>query len=81
MALKIREDMRAGALRALARREKNGRVASRLLSLANALDGMNRGEAARAAGMDRQTLRDWVLRYNAEGCPATSHLKTQRHRS
>lgn len=67
MALKIREDMRAGDLRALARREKNGRVASRLLSLANALDGMNRGEAARAAGMDRQTLRDWVLRYNAEG--------------
>src|SRR5690349_18781389 len=54
-------------LRALARRERDGRVSSRLLALANALDGMSRDEAARAAGMDRQTLRDWVHRYNAEG--------------
>ena len=41
--------------------------ASRLLALANALDGMARGEAAGRAGMDRQTLRDWVIRFNAEG--------------
>src|ERR687890_2396610 len=54
-------------LRALARRERDGRVSARLLALANALDGMSRAEAARAAGMDRQTLRDWVHRYNAEG--------------
>ena len=54
-------------LRALARRERDGRVSARLLALANALDGMSREEAARAAGMDRQTLRDWVHRYNAEG--------------
>ena len=54
-------------LRRLARRESNGRVASRLLALANALDGMDRGRAARLAGMDRQTLRDWVIRFNAEG--------------
>ena len=54
-------------LRALARRERDGRVSARLLALANALDGMCRDEAARAAGMDRQTLRDWVRRYNAEG--------------
>ena len=54
-------------LRALARRERDGRVSARLLALANALDGMSRGAAARAAGMDRQTLRDWVHRYNAEG--------------
>src|SRR3954468_6277217 len=54
-------------LRALARRERDGRVSARLLALANALDGMSREEAARAAGMDRQTLRDWVRRYNAEG--------------
>ena len=54
-------------LRALARRERDGRVGARLLALANALDGMSRDEAARAAGMDRQTLRDWVHRYNAEG--------------
>src|SRR3954452_7320619 len=54
-------------LRGLARRERDGRVRSRLLALANALDGMSRDEAARAAGMDRQTLRDWVHRYDAEG--------------
>jgi transposase len=42
-------------------------VASRLLGLANALDGIDRGQAARQAGMDRQTLRDWVIRFNAEG--------------
>jgi transposase-like protein len=35
--------------------------------LPNALDGMSREEAAQAAGMDRQTLRDWVIRYNEDG--------------
>ena len=54
-------------LRMLARRERDGRVSGRLLALANALDGMSREAAARAAGMDRQTLRDWVHRYDAEG--------------
>ena len=63
----IRDDIAAEALRRLARRETNGRVASRLLGLANALDGMDRGRAARLAGMDRQTLRDWVIRFNADG--------------
>jgi transposase len=53
-------------LRTLARRERDGRVGARLLALANALGGMSREAAARAAGMDRQTLRDWVHRYNAE---------------
>ena len=59
-------------LRALARRERDGRVSARLLALAGALDGMSREEAARAAGMDRQTLRDWVHRYNAEGLAGLS---------
>jgi transposase len=59
-------------LRALARRERDGRVSSRLLALAGALDGMSRDQAARAAGMDRQTLRDWVHRYNAEGLAGLS---------
>ena len=38
-----------------------------LIALANALDGMSRDRAAKQAGMDRQTLRDWVIRFNAEG--------------
>ncbi|NDW07715.1 IS630 family transposase [Jiella pacifica] len=63
----IRDDLSADQLRALARRERNGRTASRLLALANALSGMSRTEAAKAAGMDRQTLRDWVHRYNDAG--------------
>ena len=51
----IRDDIPAEELRRLARRETNGRVASRRLGLANALDGMERGRAARQAGMERQT--------------------------
>ena len=38
-----------------------------MLALANALDGMSREGAAGQAGIDRQTLRDWVIRFNAEG--------------
>jgi len=38
-----------------------------ILAIADALDGMSREEAARSAGMDRQTLRDWVIRYNEHG--------------
>jgi transposase len=38
-----------------------------MLALALVLEGYSREEAARHAGMDRQTLRDWVHRYNAEG--------------
>lgn len=38
-----------------------------MLAIAMVLDGASREDAARAAGMQRQTLRDWVHRYNAEG--------------
>jgi transposase len=65
--LAIRTDLEAAELRRLARRERDGRVAARLIALANVLDGMSRKAAAHAAGMDRQTLRDWVIRFNAEG--------------
>jgi len=66
-ALPIRVDLSAANLRALARTEKNVRAALRMLALAHALDGLGRAEAARLAGMDRQALRDTVVRYNAEG--------------
>jgi hypothetical protein len=68
--LAIRQDIPAEDLRRLGRQESNRRVACRLLGVANALDGMSRGQAARQAGMDRQTLRDWVIRFNAEGVEA-----------
>ena len=66
-ALPIRTDLTPTDLRRLARTEGDARVSRRLLALAMALDGANREAAAQQAGMDRQTLRDWVLRYNAEG--------------
>lgn len=66
-ALSIRDDIAPEELRRRARREHDGRVSARLIALANALEGMDRATAARLAGMDRQTLRDWVHRYNAEG--------------
>src|ERR1051326_797154 len=66
-ALKIRSDRSAAELRGLARRERDGRVAARLYAIANALEGMSRAEAARLAGMERQALRDAVVRYNVEG--------------
>ncbi len=62
-----RSDLSADELRLVARRSKDSCQARRLLALAQVLDGRPRGEAARAGGMDRQTLRDWVHRYNAQG--------------
>ncbi len=66
-ALAVRDDIGSEELRRRARRESDGRVSARLIAIANALEGMDRASAARLAGMDRQTLRDWVHRYNAEG--------------
>jgi transposase len=66
-ALTIRDDIAPDALRRRARREHDGRISARLIALANALEGMDRASAARLAGMDRQTLRDCVRRYNTEG--------------
>ena len=72
-ALAIRDDIAADELRHRARRERDGRVSARLIAIANALEGMDRATAARLGGMDRQTLRDWVHRYNAEGIAGLSN--------
>jgi transposase len=66
-ALAIRDDLTPEALRRHARREPNRRAALRLLAIADALEGMSRADAARLAGMERQALRDAVVRYNVEG--------------
>jgi len=65
--IKLRDDFDAPTLRQLSRRCDDTRQVRRLLALAAIYDGMSRADAARAGGMDRQTLRDWVLRFNAEG--------------
>ena len=62
-----RRELGAGDLRREAGRCRDARAARRMLALALVLEGASREEAARAAGMDRQTLRDWVHRYNEEG--------------
>jgi transposase len=54
-------------LRSISRTCGCTRQAGRLLALALVLDGASRTEAARAGGMDRQTLRDWAHRYNEAG--------------
>jgi transposase len=66
-AVGLRADYSAAELRRLAAVTKNASQSRRLLSLAAVLEGMNRTEAARIGGMDRQTLRDWVHRFNAHG--------------
>jgi transposase len=57
----------AAELRREARRCRDTAASRRMLALALVPEGASREEAARAAGMDRQTVRDRVHRYNAEG--------------
>jgi hypothetical protein len=66
-AVRLREDYSAAALRGLARRSRDVNQSRRLLSLAAVRDGTDRGAAAKIGGMDRQTLRDWVHRFNGSG--------------
>ncbi len=63
----LREDHDAEALRRLARQSQYNRQTRRLLALAAIYDGMSRTDAAAVGDMDRQTLPDWVHRFNAEG--------------
>src|SRR3712207_5363417 len=62
-----RRDLSAAELRREAARSRDARAARRMLAIALVLDGHSREAAAETGGMDRQTLRDWVHRYNAEG--------------
>ena len=62
-----RMDHTASDLRGFASKCGDGVQVRRLLALALILDGVSRTEAAEQSGMERQTLRDWVHRYNAEG--------------
>ena len=66
-ALPLRSDFDSQTLRGLARRSEDSNQSRRLLSLAAVYDGMSRTQAARIGGMDRQTLRHWVLRFNGDG--------------
>src|ERR1035437_408298 len=62
-----RQDLSISRLRAEAARTADAKQARRILAIAMVLDGHSRLLAAQAGAMDRQTLRDWVHRYNADG--------------
>src|ERR1700731_3751665 len=61
------QDLSISQLRAEAARTAGAKQARRILAIAMVLDGHSRLLAAQAGGMDRQTLRDWVIRYNTDG--------------
>jgi transposase len=68
-----RREMSAGELRDAAARSRDANATRRMLALALVLEGHSRGDAAQMCGMDRQTLRDWVHRFNAEGIAGLSN--------
>ena len=67
-----RTELSVTELRRAAARSRDADAARRMLALALVLEGKSRKEAAESCGMDRQTLRDWVIRYNVEGLTGLS---------
>ena len=62
-----RTELTAAELRTAAAKSRDAQAARRMLAVALVLDGVDRKTAAETCGMDRQTLRDWVHRYNGGG--------------
>ena len=80
-AVKItRTDHLPAELRALAANSDDAAKTRRLLAIAMVLEGTSRLNAARQTGMDRQTLRDWVLRYNGMVLTAWHRASRQARR-
>jgi IstB-like ATP binding protein/Winged helix-turn helix len=76
-----RLDLSAAELRKLAKKQTKPLIVRRMLAIALVLDGVDRQTAARSCGMDRQTLRDWVHHYNAEGIAGLRERRTSGHKS
>jgi transposase len=66
-AIAVRTDFTASEVRRFAKRARDAAQVRRLLAIAAVLDGASREDAAKVGGMDRQTLRDWVIRFNERG--------------
>ena len=78
MAVAItRQDVSVGDLRREAGRTRDAKAARRMLAVALVMEGQSREDAAENCGMDRQTLRDWVHRFNADGLAGLSDLPRQ----
>ncbi len=67
MPIALRPDFDAALMRAAARKSKDGGRARRLLALAVIYEGGTRTEAARIGGVTVQIIRDWVMKFNADG--------------
>jgi len=72
-----RQDVSVGDLRREAGRTRDAKAARRMLAIACVLEGQSREDAAETCGMDRQTLRDWVHRFNADGLAGLANLPRQ----
>ena len=66
-AIALREDLDSSGLRRLGKATKDATQSRRLLALAEIYDGGARSDAARIGGVGLQVIRDWVLRFNADG--------------
>ena len=66
-AIGVRTDHTSSDLRRFSRRCGDPDQVRRLLALALILDGGSRSDAAKVAGVTLQIVRDWVLRFNADG--------------
>jgi transposase len=66
-AIRLREDFTGEQLRRLARKCRDGAQTRRLLALSTAYDGAARSGAAKIGGVTPQIIRDWVVRFNADG--------------
>ena len=78
MAVAItRQAVSLGDLRREAGRTRDAKAARRMLAIACMMEGQSPEDAAETCGMDRQTLRDWVHRFNADGLAGLSDLPRQ----
>ena len=78
MAVAItRQDVSVDDLRREAGRTRDAKAARRMLAIAWVMEGQSREDAAECCGMDRQTLRDWVHRFNADGLAGLADLPRQ----
>ena len=76
-AIPMQTDYTAGEVRRLAQRAKDAAQTRRLLAIAAVLDGASREEAAKIGGMDRQTLRDWVIRFKEQGADGLINIPSR----
>lgn len=65
--IEIRTDFTGNLLRMLARSSRDAKQVRRLLAIASICDGGSRTDAAKIGGVGLQVLRDWIVRFNAEG--------------